>query len=115
MNIGDKVVCVDDGPCVNCGHPNLWIKKDAVYVIRNIRRVGETVVLDLVGVNSPACHEDFGMGFGVRRFRRLEELKKQASVPGYGSQSDCEHIQPRFVGVGEAGAIPAPGPLSANL
>jgi hypothetical protein len=81
MNIGDKVVCVDDSPCVQCGG-NGNIKKGIVYVIQNIRQstLGKVTILDLIGVN-PNCHNSpYGKtAYSANRFRLLSEMQSEAA------------------------------------
>jgi hypothetical protein len=79
MKIGEKVVCVDDNPCLVCSAP-LGLIKNNVYVIRGLRMTTTkgSLILDLIGMN-PNCHTD-GQGYSAKRFRSLDELKKQSFI-----------------------------------
>lgn len=81
MNIGDKVVCVNDSRCrcaICIGLPVPVIKNN-VYVVERISNAfsGRTTAIVLLGV--PKVHEDLpDRGIGADRFRLLDELKQQA-------------------------------------
>ena len=88
MNVGDKVVCVNDGfdPEVAKLYAALP-KKGVVYVIRDIRigiqpdcRTGDVSLL-LVGLVNPRAESRSALerGFSASRFRRLDEAKAIAS------------------------------------
>lgn len=80
MNIGDKVVCVDDSACLRCGH-KLSITLNSVYVILSSGRNSVGYWVNLIGV--PLCHcQDRYIGpeqtgYRQSRFRLLDELKKE--------------------------------------
>ena len=87
MNVGDKVVCVDDrfAPEVAALYTALP-KKGVVYVVRDVRlgiqpdcRTGDVSLL-LVGLVNPRAESRSALerGFSAARFRRLEEVKEKA-------------------------------------
>jgi hypothetical protein len=87
MNVGDKVLCVDDrfDPEVAVLYTALP-KKGVVYVIRDIRigiqpdcKTGDVSLL-LVGLVNPRAESRSALerGFSASRFRRLEEVKERA-------------------------------------
>lgn len=72
MNIGDKVVCVDDSPCCNCGAPSA-LKKNAVYVVSGVRVRYNQMAVDIVGLR-PACHKPHTyISYRATRFRHLNQ------------------------------------------
>lgn len=85
MKPGDKVVCVDDGPCRICGkgrYPGLT--KGTVYVIVSVKQFsvkeGHGVCIKVIGIREPGCcfpgyFEDHT---SIDRFRKLDELKAEA-------------------------------------
>ena len=75
MNIGDKVVCVDDSPCKTCGSP-LALSKNQIYVVIGIRKSNITtqILLDIIG-SKPTCHQSPNPGYLANRFRPLNEIK----------------------------------------
>lgn len=86
MKAGDKVVCVDDKfpPHLAVRYRSLPLK-GRVYVVRETRiEVGEVrngeLALLLAGIHNPK-HPKFGIerGFYATRFRKLEDLKAEAS------------------------------------
>jgi hypothetical protein len=84
MEIGTKVVCIDDSPskCRCClGEPTGLIKNQ-VYVIEGFEIDGfGTLGLVLVGTRpKPKSHPLEGKGFNVRRFRSLDHIKELNSL-----------------------------------
>lgn len=77
MKIGDKVVCVDDSPCGNCG-VSLGFIKNNVYVISAVRGTPDSrgsIGIKCIGV---PCHNHKNQGYvNSLRFRLLDELKEQ--------------------------------------
>lgn len=83
MKAGDKVVCVDDSPCVCCDMRPLVVK-GRVYVVASTYghtyTYGERptlLILVLVGV--PA-QEDHMIGYPAIRFRLLDVMRAEAKV-----------------------------------
>lgn len=76
MNVGDKVVCVDDSPCCYC-HTPIDLLSGQVYVVSGIRicYVSKNLVLDILGLK-PTCH-GIGQAYNAKRFRKLDELKEE--------------------------------------
>lgn len=77
MKIGDKVVCVDDGPCRCHGH-KVPVKKGRVYVIESFpvpdkRNVTGVI---LIGVRQQRNHL---RGVNIKRVRLLDEMKQEAA------------------------------------
>lgn len=76
MNVGDKVVCVDDSPCKICGVISDLIV-NRVYVVQKITQHKCIVV---VGIAMKACHisnDGNDWGYVPERFRKLDELKEE--------------------------------------
>lgn len=82
MNIGDKVVCIDDSPskCPCCKGEKLNISKNLVYVISGLALKDG---IFLIGVNQ--FHNDkrnsIDYGFLSTRFVSLTDLKNKSSKP----------------------------------
>jgi hypothetical protein len=82
MKAGDKVVCVNNGPCIVCGTISKLIL-GSVYVISRTS-IGNSatkyaVRLDLLGMSLPNCHpSNTDVWFASRRFRLLDEMKKES-------------------------------------
>jgi hypothetical protein len=80
MKIGDKVVCVNDSPCCDCGIKHGYIKNN-VYVISAVRGTDDgtgSIGVRCIGVN---YHPNCGTGYNSsRRFRLLDELKEQNAI-----------------------------------
>lgn len=84
MRVNSKVVCIDDSDKSDLKkiYKN-WIKKDNVYVIREVQLMtnlaGEAgqVGLLLIGINNPPTpwKPFLEMGFNAERFRELEPPK----------------------------------------
>ena len=84
MKPGDKVVCVDDGPCKWCGAV-LPIIKGRIYVVSENTTcpIYGDPGINLIGVPQVRCHEikrPGKMGFSINRFRKLDELKAEAGL-----------------------------------
>lgn len=78
MKPGDKVVCVNDKPCMHCFEPVKY-KKDLVYVIKDVIPISNGKVgLRLIGVSTHTCFYKERIQ-RVSRFRLLDELKQQAA------------------------------------
>jgi hypothetical protein len=81
MKTGDKVVCVDDGPCKQCGVP-VDIVRGSVYVVLRCDYWNRAIpYVALVGAFT-GCHggDAWKNCFHVRRFRLLDELKAEAGL-----------------------------------
>ena len=79
MNIGDKVVCIDDSPCkCGCGY-KMPLLKNNIYVIEAMKLANHGLCIMLFGIRakSPCEGKDGENWFLFRRFRLLDELKKQ--------------------------------------
>ena len=80
MTPGDKVVCVNDGPCRHCGtRPKIILGQ--VYVVSWIGRSNRNrPIVELLGLPNPNCHPTWGgkVWHGAVRFRKLDELKQEA-------------------------------------
>lgn len=83
MNIGDKVVCIDDGPlCCNCNFGERSpLKRNQVYSIEGFT-VDVNGILGLILLGVPIMHKDttHSKGYNVRRFRKLDEMKMQSEL-----------------------------------
>lgn len=82
FNIGDKAVCVDDGPGLRCDCPS-QLKKDAIYVVIGVDPVKDYFGINgvfLLGIkNKHFCKKYYSDGgFAPRRLRKLDELKQEA-------------------------------------
>lgn len=80
MKAGDKVVCVDDGPCRWCGR-QVTLLKGAVYVIEIAKQCPVDIGVKLIG----NCGCVSGCGFFPQsytnlRFRPLAELKAENAL-----------------------------------
>lgn len=77
MKIGDKVVCVDDSPCVNCGKKTLIVNNVYVVEATQIHPLYQELEIRVLGANHepPNCRA-FWRG---DRFRLLDELKAEAA------------------------------------
>jgi len=81
MKIGDKVVCVDDGPCRTCKNP-IGLIKNQVYVVRgSFKWTNGVIYLQLLGFISKCAenHEWIGDTANRNRFRLLDEMKQEAA------------------------------------
>lgn len=83
MKPGDKVVCVDDGPCRKCGAP-VEIQKHLTYVVSDAWvDTSNTLSVGLIGVVPQPCHFSNSIlkwGYAENRFRKLDELKAEAGM-----------------------------------
>lgn len=83
MNIGDKIVCVDDSGCknVNCkgGHP-VGVVSGKVYVVRKLfaDAYGNPGV-GVIGVSKTCPSADWDI-LAASRFRKLEDMKLCATA-----------------------------------
>lgn len=76
MNMNDKVVCVDDGPCMICGRTIVEIVRGMVYCVDGVKlsKLGKLTV-SLVGVVPIQCHTIYEVSwFYAGRFRKLEAV-----------------------------------------
>lgn len=78
MKPGDKVVCVDNSPNKKTGRTCPLILNQ-VYVVQSIGEDEDGVFVNVLGVPMPICPHWFYPGFAIRRFRKLDELKQEAS------------------------------------
>lgn len=78
MNIGDKVVCVDDSKCCCCGFkvPNLLL--NSVDVIDDTRLGSLGLYIHLLGRDLVCQCTESGTYALAKRFRKLDELKQEA-------------------------------------
>lgn len=83
MEIGTKVVCIDDSPskCPCCLGKDTGLVKNKVYVIQNFEIDSrKNLCLALVGIQ-PKCHYHLNLsGFLATRFRSLEDIKELNSL-----------------------------------
>lgn len=94
MKIGDKVVCVDAGPCVLCGKP-VPLVSGLVYVVRSMEisiLTGNPLVV-VIG-RMPECHRIEGQlqAYVASRFRLLDELKQESWVLQHSKRSNAAKI-----------------------
>lgn len=92
MKIGDKVVCVDDSPCVVCGGKTNHVL-GSVYVVNGFFVYKSIPRLGLIGYRTNCKHAPAGFENFTRasRYRLLDDLKaeaakKQSSHPARPSQ-----------------------------
>lgn len=81
FEVGDKVVCVDDSPSRNTGHPSP-LNKGSLYVVERlfIGREDGVVGLFLVSITS-GLHDALGeVAFASMRFRKLSDMQKAAKA-----------------------------------
>lgn len=82
MNPSDKVICIDDGPCLCCGEAIMGILKGQIYTVESVfedyaLHVGRFTALRLVGIPATTFHR---RGIWVRRFRLLSEVQMIVSA-----------------------------------
>ena len=90
MNIGQKVICIDDKFPPGIATLYTALPKEGItYVIRDIRlgirtdcKTGDVSLL-LIGLVNPKADSRAGLerGFSETRFRPLDELKTESSEP----------------------------------
>lgn len=81
MKTGDKVVCVNDSPCTVCGIPvPLFMNSVYVSIGASDNWADGIMRLKILGYDSKCEHALGCRGWvGAWRFRRLDELKKEAA------------------------------------
>lgn len=77
MKIGDKVVCVDNSPCVTCGTP-FSLLVGIIYIINELEIENGELLVGIIGYR-PKCHTD-GQLFISSRFRLLDHMKELATA-----------------------------------
>lgn len=77
MNIGQKVVCIDDQNFLAPQLMSEFPKKGIIYTVRGsfpaIDRYGETKNLLLEELNNPVANNGLEHGFNQKRFRELQK------------------------------------------
>jgi AMMECR1 domain-containing protein len=83
MNIGQKVVCVDDQNFLAPQLMNEFPKKGVTYTVRGsfpaIDRYGETENILLEELNNPIANNGLEHGFNQKRFRELQKDEMKLS------------------------------------